>query len=105
MKVQYANKFIRNIVLGYIITCIYQFIFNENDSNDTNIMQYFIMHELGLWIKLDNHVTHMLYACPFIHNTAVPIAINKNKYFLSLNTYTSLCDWGDSTSNKIELNN
>ena len=37
------------------------FIFNEIDNNDTNIIQYFIMHGLGLCIKLDRIVAHMFY--------------------------------------------
>ena len=49
------------MVLGDPTTCVYQFIFDENDSNDTNIVHYFIMNGLGLCIKLNNFVAHMLY--------------------------------------------
>ena len=37
-------------------TCVYQFIYNENDNYDTNIIQYFIMHGLGLCIKVNSYV-------------------------------------------------
>ena len=47
MKIEYANELIINMELGDPTTCIYQFIFVENDRNDTNILQYFIMHGLG----------------------------------------------------------
>ena len=37
MKVQYANEFIQNMVLGDPTTCVYQFIFYETYSKDTKI--------------------------------------------------------------------
>ena len=60
-------------------TCVYQFIYDENYSVDTEIIQYFIRHGLGLCIKLDSYVAHMFYAWSFIHNTSVPITIKNNK--------------------------
>ena len=62
MKIQYLNKFVQKIWMGDPTTCVYQFIYDENDSYDTKIILYFIMHELGLCIKLDSYVEHMLYA-------------------------------------------
>ena len=62
--------------LGDPTICVYQLIFDENENIDTNIIQYFIMHGLGLCIKLDSFVAHMFYEWLFSHNTAVPIAIN-----------------------------
>ena len=53
MKIKYSNEFIQNLVLGDPTPCVYQFIFNENYSNDTKILQYFIMHGLGLCIRLN----------------------------------------------------
>ena len=47
--------------LGDPTSCVYQLIFDENDSNYTNIIQYFIMHGLGLCIKLNSFVAHMFY--------------------------------------------
>ena len=76
MKIKYANTFILNMGLDDPTTCVYKLIFDENDSNDTNIIQYFIMYGLGLCIKLDSFVAHMFYEWLFSHNTAVPIAIN-----------------------------
>ena len=70
-------------------------IFDENDCNDTNIIQYFIMHGLGLCIKLNRFVVNMLYSCSFSNNKPVPIAINKKNYSISLNEYTTAFDWGD----------
>ena len=76
------------MALGDPTTCVYQFIFNENDSNNTNILQYFIMHRLGLCIKLDDLVAHIVYAYSFINNTAVPIAIKQNNfYFIECKNY------------------
>ena len=75
--------------LGDPTTCVYQFILDENDINYKKIIQYFIIHVLVLCIKLDIFVVHMLYAWSFIHNTELKITINKNKNFLSLNTYTA----------------
>ena len=39
--------------------CVYQFIYDENGSGETNIIQYFIMNGLGLCIKVDIYVAHM----------------------------------------------
>ena len=64
------------MVLSYTTTCVYQFIFDENASNDTNTIQYFIMLGLVLYIKLNSFVAHMLYAWSFSHNTVVSIAMN-----------------------------
>ena len=71
--------------MGDPTTYIYQFIYDENDSDDMKILQYFIMHGLRLFIKVDSYVVHMFYSWSFSHNIAVPIAINKSKYFVSLN--------------------
>ena len=45
MKIKYANYFILNMGFGDPTTCAYQFIFDENDSNDTNIKQYLLCME------------------------------------------------------------
>ena len=58
------------------------------------------MHELGLCIKVDTYVTHMFYAWSFSHNTEFSVAINKNKYFLSLNKNTTLFYWGAINSDE-----
>ena len=58
------------------------------------------MHGLGLRIKVDNFVAHMFYTWSFSHNTSVPINKNKNKYFLSLNTITTVFSWEDGNSIK-----
>ena len=71
--------------LGDPKTWVYKIFFNENYSNDTKIIQYFIMHGLVLCIKLDSFVAHMFYAWSLINNTSVPISIKSNKNFLSLN--------------------
>ena len=47
----------------------YQFIYDENDIDDTKIIQYLIMNELGLCIKVDSYVAHILYAWLFSYNT------------------------------------
>ena len=39
------------IGMGDPTTCLYKFIYDENDSVDTNMIQYFIMHLLVLRIK------------------------------------------------------
>ena len=63
MKIQYANKFILNMGSGDPTTCVHRLIFNENDSNyRKQIIQYFIMRGLGLCIKLNTFVAHLLYA-------------------------------------------
>ena len=84
MKIQYANEFVQNLGVGDTTTCVYQFIYDENESDDTKIIQYFIMHGLVLCIKVDSYMSHMFYVWSFSHDTAVPVAIKNNKYFLSL---------------------
>ena len=61
--------------LGDTTTCVHQFIFDSNGSNGTKIIQKFIMHGLGLGIRLDSFVAHMFYEWSLSHNEAVPIAI------------------------------
>ena len=48
--------------MGDSTTCVYQFIYNEKDKNDTQITQYFIMHGLGYCIQVDSYVAHLFYA-------------------------------------------
>ena len=62
MKIKYANELIQNTGLVDPTTCVYQFIFHQVNSNETNMIQYFIMHGLGLCIKLNSFVSHMFYA-------------------------------------------
>ena len=84
MKIQYSNKFIQKLVMVDPTTFVYHFIYDEKDSVDTNIIQYFIIR--GLCIKVDSYVAHMFYEWSFNHNTAVPIYVKTKKYFLYLNT-------------------
>ena len=67
---------------GDPITCVYQYIFDENDNNDTKIIRYFIMQGLGLFTNLIIFVAHIFYAWSLSHNTSVPISIKQNKYIL-----------------------
>ena len=71
-------------------TCVYQFTHNENDSDDTKIIQHFIMRRLELCIKVDSYAAHMFYVWSFSNNESVTIAIKKNKFFLSLNIKTTV---------------
>ena len=100
MKIQYDNNFVQKLGVSDTTTCAYQLIYNENDKNDTHITQYFIMHGLGLCIKVDSYLGHMFYAWPFSHNTEFPISKNKNKSFLLLNTNTTVFYWGTGNTNK-----
>ena len=47
--------------MGDPTTCVYPFIYDENDSDDTKIIQYFITNGLVLCIKVDSYVAQMLY--------------------------------------------
>ena len=48
--------------MGDPTTCVYQFIYDENYNEETGIIKYFIMHGLGLCIKVYSYVAHMLYS-------------------------------------------
>ena len=102
MRIKYANEFIEKMVLVDTTTFVYQIIFDEIYSNDTNVIQYFIMNGLVVCITLNSFVSHIIFPRLLSHNIAVPIAINKNKYFLYLNAYNTVFDWGSGSSNKIE---
>ena len=65
--------------MGDPTTCVYQLIYYEKDNNDTQMTQYFIMHGLGLCIKVDSYASHMFYAWSFSHNTEVTIDTKNNK--------------------------
>ena len=56
MKIQYTNILVHKLGMGDPTTCIYQFIYVGNYSDDTKIIQYFIMHGLGLCIKVGGYV-------------------------------------------------
>ena len=58
------------------------------------------MHGLGLCIKVDIYVANVFYSWSFSNNTSVPIAKGRIKYFLSLNTNTTVFAWGAGNSNK-----
>ena len=100
MRIQYANKLFQKLGMGDPKKCVYQLIYDKNDSDDTNITQYFIMDGLGICIKVDSFVSHMFHAWSLSNNTAVPIAIKKNPYFIPLNTNNIVFDWRDGNSNK-----
>ena len=100
IKIKYANKLVQKLGMGDTTACVYQFIYDENDSDDTQITQYFIMNGLGLCIKVDSYVDYMFYAWSFSHNTAVPIYKKKNKQLLSLNKNTTVFACGDGNYNK-----
>ena len=80
IKIKYANEFIQKMEFSGTTICVYQFIFNKYDSNDTNIIQYFIMTRLVLCINSNVFVAHMFYAWSFNHDTIFPIAINQNNF-------------------------
>ena len=65
--------------MGDPTTCVYQYIYDENESVDTKIIKYFIMHGLGSCIKVESYVAHMLHAYSLSNNTVVPITIKSNK--------------------------
>ena len=60
----------------------------------------FVMHGLGIFIKLNSLVSHMFYARSFINNIELPISIDQNKYYLSLDTYIPVFAWGDGNNIK-----
>ena len=94
------NEFAQKLGMGDLTTFVYQFIYNENDNGDTNIIKCFIMHGLVLSIKIYSYVVNMLYAWSFSNNTAFRIAIDKNKYFPSLNKNITVFSCGSVNSNK-----
>ena len=46
--------------MGDPTTRVYQLTYDANDNDDTKMIQYFIMHGLGLCTKVDSYVTHIL---------------------------------------------
>ena len=95
MKIKYEDRFIQNMGLGDPTTFLWVH-FYQYGSNDTNIIQYYIVHLLVLCIKINGSEVHKSYAWSLSHNTEVPIAIKQKTYFLSLSTYTNLFYWGSS---------
>ena len=70
--------------LGDTTICVYQFIFDKEDINDTHILHNFFMNGLGLCIILNSYVAHIFYTWPFNHNTLVPIYIKQKKNVIVL---------------------
>ena len=48
MRIEYVNEFIQHMKLGDPTLCVYQFIFDQYGSNDTNNTQYFIINGMVL---------------------------------------------------------
>ena len=86
--------------MGHTKTCVYQFNTYQKDSDVTQITKYFIIHVLGLCIKVYSYVAHMFNAWSFSNNKAVKIAIKKKKYLLYLNINTTIFAWKAGNSNK-----
>ena len=61
MKIQYSNEFVEHFGMADITPCVYQFIYDEHESVDIEIIQYFIMHGLGLCIRVNSYIAHMFY--------------------------------------------
>ena len=79
VRIKYANQIVQQSGMGDIKSCVYQFIYCEKDSVDTEIIQYSNMHALGLCTKVDGYVARMFYAWSFSHNKKFRISIKKNK--------------------------
>ena len=89
--------------MGDTTKCVYQFIYDENYSDKTKIIQYFIMHGPVLCIKVDSYVAHMFYEWSFSNNKEFPIFIDKKEYFIFLNTNTTIFHWGDGNVIPIKI--
>ena len=89
--------------LGYTTTGVYKYIYDEKESNETQIIKYFILCRLGLCIKLNTFLSHMFYEWQFSHSIEIPIDIKQNTYFISFDTYTAVFYLvaGDLNKNKI----
>ena len=74
--------------------------FYKHDSNDTKIIRFFVVHGLGLCMKLNGFVSHTFYAWSCSNNTEVPIYVKHNEYYLYLHTNTTMFAWGGVNSNK-----
>ena len=70
MKIQYANMFFKKLGMGDPTTYLFQVVYDENDSDNTKIIQYLIIHGMGLDIKVDSYVAHIFYAWSFSNTTA-----------------------------------
>ena len=60
------NEFIHRMGWGDFTTCVYQFIFDKGDIDKTHIIQYVLMHGLGLCIKIISYVAPMF--CIIAHS-------------------------------------
>ena len=50
--------------------------------------------------QIKSYVTHMFHVFSFSKNVEVPIALKQNKYYLSLDLFTTVFDWFSGISNK-----
>ena len=46
MRMQYENELVQNLGIDDTTTFVHQFIYDENDNDDTKIIKDFIMHGL-----------------------------------------------------------
>ena len=94
MILKYANYLVHNMVLCDPSTCVCKFILDQEYSDYTYIIQYFGMYGLEICMKVNTYAAPMFYSCSFSHNAEVTIATKQRKYFLSLETYVTVFDWG-----------
>ena len=88
------------MVLGFNKTCVCQIPFYDVDSQNTHIPHCFVMHVLGICIKLNSYVADMFYTWSLSHKTALPIYMRQNKYFLSFGTYNTSLSQGSINLHK-----
>ena len=81
--------------MGCPTTFVYQFTFDKEDRKYIQVIQYFLIYGLGIWIKLDSCAEHMFNFFLLIHNIKIPIVLKGNKYDLPLNTFTTVFPQGD----------
>ena len=43
MKIKYANESVKKLGMGDPTKCVYQLVFDKNDSDDIKIIKYFLL--------------------------------------------------------------
>jgi len=87
-RASYALKWLEAFGLGTPTTCVYQFVHDsveEEERQDLEIEQLFVMSGLGICVRLGSHIGHSFYGHVFKHCTAVGLVKRGGRLFFSLN--------------------
>ena len=99
--IAFYNEF-RNFSSGTRIT--YRYVYkNEYEYINTEVIQYFILLDLGICIRIGDYTTNYFYGGVFTHCSSVPLFIRKSKVYIRQD-YVNIVATGVAGINETDKN-